>query len=451
MSRDDPPLLAGAIHGVRTWRVEWSDGDARLGAPVYGGEWARGRPTRASCEAAGRAHPGRRAPARSCSCGLYALHPRDEAIADLEQRRSYDDEPFGTVAGIVEAWGRVEVHEDGFRAEYARPKALAAIGTAPGSDEELLIERLAERHGAAVLRLRGMGELIAYCREHGLGLDEGVVRSLLPAPEPPRPEHPVPRPALARAGARSLAVRLGERAVEIALMLVGGLLMLAWYGAWAAIAVVFVIGLVEGWGGEPATSAGELRVVEQALVELDDGLRYVAVVENTSADEAALRVFPRGRLLDRDGAELVRLDRPRELDHRPNLAPGEHGLVVDRIDGARGVDPADVARYEVVVRARREAMPAEAPEQATFSRAEVEGARCALTALVDRGAVERPRVAILARDRGGAIASGGYLRAGPIAAGGGRRVLARGDRPCPQVVDSVEVFASPTVAELLGT
>jgi hypothetical protein len=83
--------------------------------------------------------------------------------------------PPRTVAGIVEAQGEIEVHEDGFRAARARPYALLVT---PGSNQAL-IHRLADRYGASVIEVRGPRALLEYCREHHIGMEEEVVSKLL--------------------------------------------------------------------------------------------------------------------------------------------------------------------------------------------------------------------------------------------------------------------------------
>jgi hypothetical protein len=55
-------------------------------------------------------------PVSGCGCGIYAVH---DPAACIER---------GTVVGAILAWGRLEVHHEGFRAEYARPVALARGG-----------------------------------------------------------------------------------------------------------------------------------------------------------------------------------------------------------------------------------------------------------------------------------------------------------------------------------
>jgi len=79
------------------------------------------------------------------------------------------------VAGVIEARGAVEVHEDGFRAERARPYALVSMPTRNGRR----VSRLAEIYATQVIEVRKPAELLAWCRERGLGMDERVVAELL--------------------------------------------------------------------------------------------------------------------------------------------------------------------------------------------------------------------------------------------------------------------------------
>lgn len=455
MSGGGQPLVAGVICGLRTWRVEWSGDSGRLGGPIYESPWATGgAPTRASCQTgSGRLRRTHHAPVGSCSCGLYALHPRESAVDQLEPALLADDEPrFDSVIGIVDAWGKVEVHEEGFRAEYARPRALAAVGVEPGSDRELLIERLAERHRADVLRVSSLRGLVDHCREHRLGLDEGAVHSLLtdveePVAEPFAATRPAAGAMKRRKRRRSIAGRVGNALWTLIIVLLG----VAWYGFLAFVGVAFLLAFIGVLDEEPTLTTRDLRVVEQGLIRVDGELVYVAVAENTSSDEVALRVFPRGMILDADGEEVVRVEPRRHVDHRPNLAPGARGLVIDRLGFRRGADPAEAEAYAVELVARREPVPVDPPPQPTFRRAEIEADPCALTALVDSTGTEpRPRVAYLIRSRDGAVAEAGFLRTERIPAGIGRRVLARGEEPCPGFVDEVELFASPMPKELLG-
>jgi Golgi phosphoprotein 3 (GPP34) len=111
-----PPLLTEKVLGFRRWRL---DGH-RLGPVVshLPAHWSLGpneaRCLRAYLDPSLGANDEHRAPEHDCGCGLYALHePAFEAFGD------------DTVSGAVLAWGRIEVHLSGFRAEYAEPVALA--------------------------------------------------------------------------------------------------------------------------------------------------------------------------------------------------------------------------------------------------------------------------------------------------------------------------------------
>jgi hypothetical protein len=159
------PLVPGPLYGLRTWRVVTHDGRERLSAPQRGTPWTLGEGwIEATCV------EDHRAPAAGCGCGIHAWHPR-RASARRILRSRFD------LPGIVEADGAVEVHEDGFRAQRARPYAFVRL---PGRNP-FLIERLAAAYGAEILDLRRPEELLAVCRERRLGLQEPVVEELLGA------------------------------------------------------------------------------------------------------------------------------------------------------------------------------------------------------------------------------------------------------------------------------
>jgi hypothetical protein len=61
--------------------------------------------------------PSHRAPDPDCECGLHAWYAPNSGYAR--------GAPGSTVHGAVAAWGRIEAHWHGFRAEYAEPMALA--------------------------------------------------------------------------------------------------------------------------------------------------------------------------------------------------------------------------------------------------------------------------------------------------------------------------------------
>lgn len=175
-------LFPSRLFGLRQWTADFDeDGELRLGG--FGNrEWRRdGETTWAVCRPSGFApmprHPSP-APAGNCTCGLYANHPWA-----VDRDRWEPDSPIRTlplsVPGIVEAWGRVHVHAEGFRAQYARPRALVLIGYPPESDLGRLVRRLADAHRADLLEVPSTPALIEACARGGLGLTEARVASLL--------------------------------------------------------------------------------------------------------------------------------------------------------------------------------------------------------------------------------------------------------------------------------
>jgi hypothetical protein len=158
----DVPLLPGPLYGLRTWRV-LRDGTERLVAPQRRTPWTPGRGWQEAACAAGHD-----APAPDCRCGIHAWHPRPASAKRILAGRF-------ELPGIVEADGRVELHEEGFRAQRARPYAFVRL---PNRNPHL-IERLADRYGARIVDLRRPQELLDVCRERNLGLEQSVVEQLL--------------------------------------------------------------------------------------------------------------------------------------------------------------------------------------------------------------------------------------------------------------------------------
>ncbi len=153
--------------------------------------------------AGGRAHGGHlrrrpfhrrhKPPGTRCGCGLYALSPQSRRSASEVFRA---EGPHGLpreIPGLVEAWGQVELHETGFRAQFARPIALILHRDQAGTEWAELMEKLARAHRAVVLFVRTPEELARYCRQHDLGLSPGTVGRLLPKEHT---ERQVPRRAV---------------------------------------------------------------------------------------------------------------------------------------------------------------------------------------------------------------------------------------------------------------
>jgi hypothetical protein len=168
----DTPLIPAPLYGLRTWsvavdahgelltgsfdRTPWPDGGAWLEATCDRGE-------------------GHAAPDPDCACGIHAWHPNRAGARRVLASR-FD------VPGVVEATGAVQVHDEGFRAQRARPYALVAL---PGRNAKL-VARLADRYRAEMVEVAGADELVAWCRERGLGLDDAVVDGLVGTAGPER-------------------------------------------------------------------------------------------------------------------------------------------------------------------------------------------------------------------------------------------------------------------------
>jgi hypothetical protein len=176
-----PVLMTGKLHGLRTWRLV-IDGHGAIRLGCFGdrswrpnGEttWAECVPVRYLVRRRHRVA----SPAAGCECGLYALHPWATRRSAMWCRTVPGD--YFAVAGIIEAWGRVQVHDEGFRAQYARPTALLLIGIAGESDYGRLVASVARTHLAELIEVASLEDLVGYCRDKGLGLSQQTVTSLL--------------------------------------------------------------------------------------------------------------------------------------------------------------------------------------------------------------------------------------------------------------------------------
>jgi hypothetical protein len=198
------PLVPTPVYGLRTWTVSGERPDERLaGAYRDAAPWpAAGAWLEASCPSV----EGHSAPAPGCGCGVHGWHPRPRAARRILAGRR-------EVPGIVEARGAIEVHEDGFRAERARPYALLL---APGRNAGL-VHRLGEAYHVPVVEAGHADAVLGWCREHGLGLSAPVVAELL------GPDEVEARRRTRRAQVRANAFRLAAAVVVAALLVVLGL------------------------------------------------------------------------------------------------------------------------------------------------------------------------------------------------------------------------------------
>jgi len=185
-----PPVFTpGRLYGVRKWTPRQGEGGViRLGGCYEHQTWeTAGQSTWARCRA-GEGHPaGERAPAGGCTCGLYAMHPRAISRQPGWSGKSLTMVTLNgplEVVGIVEAWGRVQVHREGFRAEHARPVALLLIGPDRASDYGRMLEDIAIAHRAKLLESEGALVLERYCRANRIGISPEAVEALIGERDP---------------------------------------------------------------------------------------------------------------------------------------------------------------------------------------------------------------------------------------------------------------------------
>ncbi|MSO42498.1 MAG: hypothetical protein EXQ70_11535 [Solirubrobacterales bacterium] len=181
----EPSLVMGKLHGLRAWGVSGDDdGSLLLTGSVEPAPWeGEGKTSWAMCNRADayKRCPRQKdqAPGAACDCGLYAHHPWSAPGPYVP----YSLHPLA-VHGIVEAWGKVQVYGDGFRAQYARAKALVLLGVEESSPFGQLVSLLAREQRAELLVMSEPEELKAHCRREGLGLSKRAVAQLLrPDPE----------------------------------------------------------------------------------------------------------------------------------------------------------------------------------------------------------------------------------------------------------------------------
>jgi hypothetical protein len=198
----DTPLVPTPVYGLRTWTVIGERPDERLaGAYRDAAPWPTGGAWLEAVCAEGHSAPG-----PQCSCGVHTWHPRPRAARRILAARR-------EVPGIVEASGAIEVHEDGFRAERARPYALLL---APGRNAALA-HRLGEAYRVPVVDAADADAVLAWCEEHGLGLGEPIVADLLGADELDAQRR------ARKAKVRANALRVTAAVVVAALLVVVGL------------------------------------------------------------------------------------------------------------------------------------------------------------------------------------------------------------------------------------
>jgi hypothetical protein len=142
------PGLARPIIGYREW-VQVGD---EILSPLARTSWDA-EPMQAECLPSCRgarglwrtasAHPGP-APDPGCVCGIYAL---------FTPYRPWGRERLALVRGAVVLWGRIELHQRGMRAEFARIVMLALPSSRRHADA---VAQLAERLDVEAVRAKDL-------------------------------------------------------------------------------------------------------------------------------------------------------------------------------------------------------------------------------------------------------------------------------------------------------
>lgn len=146
------PVLGFEVIGFRQWKIGPDLELVSAGTQAFA--WGHGENV-ATCLGGKCQSP----PGKKCECGLYALHSPDGFWYGAKPSDS--NNPFSRaalhafagdglrhIAGVVSAWGRIEVHADGFRAEKARVVAVATSGC---RRDQVLARAVAAEYGVPLI------------------------------------------------------------------------------------------------------------------------------------------------------------------------------------------------------------------------------------------------------------------------------------------------------------
>jgi hypothetical protein len=168
------PDLIEPVVGYRDWRVT----DAGLVSPRAERVW-RTATMHAAC------HPRRledfvlpphAAPHPDCNCGIHAYYRFNPQASKVDHRG---------VCGIVSLWGRIEAHENGMRAEWARVEALGVFARWTARQKNAVRAVADELH----CDLHDLADLPAAAPSYGSPLPE-VLRPGRPRRRRPQPAAP---------------------------------------------------------------------------------------------------------------------------------------------------------------------------------------------------------------------------------------------------------------------
>jgi hypothetical protein len=164
--------------GYRLWRVDPADAwtGNQLESLVSQTLWPFRERLEAACETRlapakfrpRRAHPVdvHSAPEAECTCGVYAYHDVDAMLRHVEEMRQFiDHRQRILVAGAVLCWGRLVIHPEGFRAQFARVVAISLPEPEPST--AWTHQHLREVARAYAIPPLDLKHLVPYAREFG--------------------------------------------------------------------------------------------------------------------------------------------------------------------------------------------------------------------------------------------------------------------------------------------
>lgn len=120
-----------AVVGYRAWRLSFVDGQAHLNSMYATESWPRRQALKAVCMQFAEVRPyGGHNP--DCKCGIYSFRDPQRLGAEIwslppPSRRApsvFPERGGYVVAGEVYMWGRIHVHQRGYRAEHAKIACL---------------------------------------------------------------------------------------------------------------------------------------------------------------------------------------------------------------------------------------------------------------------------------------------------------------------------------------
>lgn len=130
-----PCKVSEPVLAFRVWHFFWKDGASMLSPLNVGwGDWQPGV-NKAVCQRMANLH---HAPVKGCHCGYWMRDDLAGAVGN-----------GGNLVGVVQGWGKVIRHEDGYRSEFASVVAFGipwTTGMLPLSEDFIAAaKRLAER------------------------------------------------------------------------------------------------------------------------------------------------------------------------------------------------------------------------------------------------------------------------------------------------------------------